>query len=88
MSTNNILTPRHVAAIALLTFAPGAFAYLDPSTGSMILSAIVGIFATLSLAVKTYWYKLKSYFRGDNAGDMDRGVSDRAADSGDDRQPG
>jgi hypothetical protein len=30
----------------------------------MILSAVVGIFATISLALKTYWYKLKSLFRG------------------------
>jgi len=42
---------------------PPAFAYLDPSTGSMILSAVVGLFATLGLAVKTYWYKLKAFFR-------------------------
>ena len=44
----------------LAGLAPDAQAYLDPSTGSMILSAIVGIFATISLAVKTYWYKLKN----------------------------
>jgi len=55
---------RTVVAIALAGFAPGAFAYLDPSTGSMILSAIVGVFATLLLAIKTYWYKLKSFFNG------------------------
>lgn len=52
-----------VVAIALAGFAAPAFAYLDPSTGSMILSAIVGIFATVGLALKTYWYKLKSFFR-------------------------
>lgn len=52
------------AALSLLMFAPSAFAYLDPSTGSMILSAVVGLFATAALAVKTYWYKLKSLFRG------------------------
>jgi hypothetical protein len=52
-----------VLAVATLTFALPAAAYLDPSTGSMILSAIVGIFATASLALKTYWYKLKSLFR-------------------------
>ena len=51
-----------VVGVSLLGFAPGAYAYLDPSTGSMILSAIIGILATLSLAVKTYWYKLKSLF--------------------------
>ncbi len=39
-------------------------AYLDPSTGTMIISAIVGIFASLALAVKTYWYKLKKFFSG------------------------
>lgn len=48
---------------ALAGLAPDAHAYLDPSTGSMILSAIVGLFATLGLAVKTYWYKLKNLVR-------------------------
>ena len=40
-----------------------AFAYLDPSTGAMIISAIVGIFATILLGVKTFWYKIASLFR-------------------------
>lgn len=53
-----------VALLSLLSVAPHAEAYLDPSTGSMILSAIVGLFATLGLAIKTYWYKLKALFRG------------------------
>ena len=44
-------------------FVESAQAYLDPSTGSMLLSALIGIFATLGLFVKTYWYKLKSLFR-------------------------
>ena len=50
-------------ALVLLATAPDLFAYLDPSTGSMIISAIVGIFASIALAVKTYWYKLKGFFR-------------------------
>jgi peptidoglycan/LPS O-acetylase OafA/YrhL len=57
--------PRHAALLfavfcSLAGLAPAAHAYLDPSTGSMILSAIVGLFATIGLAVKTYWYKLKN----------------------------
>ena len=44
-------------------FVESAQAYLDPSTGSMLLSALIGMFATLGLVVKTYWYKLKSLFR-------------------------
>lgn len=54
---------RAVALALLLTLAPTAQAYLDPSTGSLILSAIVGLLATIGLAVKTWWYKLKSLFR-------------------------
>lgn len=65
------------ATIALVGFAPPALAYLDPSTGSMILSAIVGVFATVGLAAKTYWYKLKSLFRGKSGdGDTERETDD------------
>ena len=39
-----------------------AAAYLDPTTGSMLISAIVGLFASLVLAVKTYWYRIKGFF--------------------------
>lgn len=49
--------------VFVLTVATPAQAYLDPSTGSMILSAIVGLLATLGLALKTYWYRLRAFFR-------------------------
>ena len=61
------VTMRRNSAIALLLalacFAPPALAYLDPSTGSMILSAIIGIIASVGLALKTYWYRIKGFFR-------------------------
>lgn len=53
-----------VVLVSLATVAPDAWAYLDPSTGSMILSAIIGMFATAALALKTFWYRLKNLFRG------------------------
>jgi hypothetical protein len=63
---------RALAAISLLSLAPSAEAYLDPSTGSLILSAIVGLLATLGLTFKTWWYRFKALFRrnapGANAG--------------------
>lgn len=49
--------------LTLLLVSPGAFAYLDPSTGSMVVSAIVGILASIALALKTYWYRIKAFFR-------------------------
>lgn len=55
-----------MTALALLLVSPPALAYLDPSTGSMVVSAIVGIFASIALAVKTYWYKIKGWFRKDS----------------------
>ena len=55
--------PLAVFAICLMLASPSTFAYLDPSTGSMVVSAIVGIFASIALAVKTYWYKIKGFFK-------------------------
>jgi len=34
--------------IVLMATAAPAWAYLDPSTGSMVISAIVGLFASLT----------------------------------------
>ena len=74
------LTLACLAALALL--APtAAFAYLDPSTGSMVVSAIVGIFASIALAVKTYWYKIKGFFRrGDKRSDAQESASRESSD--------
>ena len=47
----------------LLLLPLQAQAYLDPTTGSMLISAIVGLFASLVLAIKTYWYRIKSFFK-------------------------
>jgi hypothetical protein len=67
-----------VVALSLGMLAQPAWAYLDPGTGSMIISAIVGLFATVGLALKTYWYKIKAFMRKDSA---DLSVSDEAPDA-------
>ena len=61
------------------------FAYLDPSTGSMVVSAIVGIFASIALAVKTYWYKIKAIFR---RGDKSTPARESAEESAHKSAPG
>ena len=63
---NESMNIRLFVIIAAAVFAMPAHAYLDPSTGSMIISAIIGVFASIALAVKTYWYKIKSFFKGGN----------------------
>jgi hypothetical protein len=49
--------------MVLLLTPLSALAYLDPTTGSMLISAIVGLFASLVLAIKTYWYRIKGFFK-------------------------
>lgn len=56
--------PSTLAALVILLLIPvSAFAYLDPTTGSMLISAIVGLFASLVLAIKTYWYRIKTFLK-------------------------
>lgn len=37
-----------------------AFAYLDPGTGSAIISLIIGFFVAIGVIVKSFWYKIKN----------------------------
>ena len=55
------MMPSRAIAIALLVaaclaIASPAWAYLDPGTGSMLVSAVIG--------VKMFWYRLVALFRG------------------------
>lgn len=62
--------------ITMLLMPLSALAYLDPTTGSMLISAIVGLFASLALAIKTYWYRIKTFFKRKPAEtDADDGAS-------------
>ena len=66
-----------LVAITLLMMPVSAMAYLDPTTGSMVISAIVGLFASLVLAIKTYWYRIIKFFKGaPAASDADDGSND------------
>ena len=49
---------------ACLSVAPPAHAYLDPGTGSMILSAVIGLAVAVALALKMFWYRGVGWLRG------------------------
>ena len=40
------------------------FGYLDPATGTLIVSAIVGGFAAAGLVIKNSWYRTKRLIGG------------------------
>jgi len=46
-----------------LIFPRGAYAYLDPGTGSFILQLIIGILLGGLFAVKLFWNKIKNFFK-------------------------
>jgi len=50
--------------VACLSIASPADAYLDQGTGSMLVSAVLGVAAAVALAVKMFWYRLVGFFRG------------------------
>ena len=54
---------NYALLVTLLTIATPAMAYIDPGSGSAIISAIIGLFVAIGLAIKTYWYKIKSFFK-------------------------
>ena len=43
------------------------FAYLDPATGTLIISGIVGAFAAIAMVFKKFWYKIKGLFSRKNS---------------------
>jgi len=45
-------------------FISDAYAYLDPGTGSMFVTAIIGALVGVFITLKMYWYKLKEKFIG------------------------
>ena len=56
-----------ITPLLMLTWQDPAYGYIDPGSGSAIMSAIIGFFVAAGMLVKTYWYKLKSFFK-DGAG--------------------
>lgn len=52
-----------LALVACLSITSPAHAYLDPGTGSMIVSALIGVAAAVALALKMFWYRVVGWVR-------------------------
>ena len=51
-----------IILITLLTPTP-ALAYIDPGTGSIIISFLVGITTAAFFYIKGFWLKIKNFFQ-------------------------
>lgn len=50
-----------VLITSLLT-PSSVFAYVDPGTGSLLVTTILGFIAAASYTLRNYFYKIKNYF--------------------------
>ena len=48
--------------IVFMIIIQPAYAYLDPGTGSAIISLIIGFFVAIGVFIKTSCYKIKNFF--------------------------
>lgn len=56
---------KHFAFATLVLFiasAQQAYAYIDPGSGSVLMSAILGFTAAIAYTARKYFYKLKNIF--------------------------
>lgn len=54
-----------ISYLILLTaplFSLNVFAYIDPGSGSAIITAILGFFAAITFTLRKYFYKIKNFF--------------------------
>ena len=56
---------RYLYFVMILLLIPvvSVFAYLDPGTGSMIVSAIIGALAAVAYIFKGWFFKIAKMFR-------------------------
>lgn len=57
--------------VLFLILPSTSHAYIDPGSGSAIMSAIIGFFVVIGLTIKSFWYKIKSVFTGNKQDESD-----------------
>lgn len=45
-----------------LFFVNWAYAYIDPGTGSMLIQALIGAVAAVSVSIGIFWRHIRSFF--------------------------
>lgn len=52
-----------IYALLICTLPLTSMAYIDPGSGSALMSAVIGFCVAVGMVVKTYWYKLVHFFK-------------------------
>jgi len=57
------MTNKGLLLVYFFVITSNVHAYLDPGTGSIIIQGIIAGVLTITIAVKTYWFKIKAFFQ-------------------------
>lgn len=60
----------HLALIFFALSISESQAYLDPGTGSILIQGLIAGIAAAALVIKTYWYRIKSFFGRGQSSDI------------------
>jgi len=58
--------------MSALFFSQPALAYVDPGSGSVIVTAILGFFAAIGYTLRKQFYRIKRLFSKDNSDATDQ----------------
>lgn len=72
MLDRRILAHCAVMTAIFVILAEPAYAYIDPGTGSVVTTAILGFFAAIGYTFRKYMYKIKDMFTGGRKTDSAR----------------
>lgn len=61
-----------IAVIFSITWTGPSFAYVDPGTGSALLSVLIGFLVAISVIIKSFWFKIKKIFGFSQASSLTR----------------
>jgi len=56
------MTNKGLLLVYFFVITSNVHAYLDPGTGSIIIQGIIAAVLSITIAVKTYWFKIKAFF--------------------------
>jgi len=62
MRIKSIVATVVLGLIGNILLVNGAYAYLDPGTGSALIQGILAALATIAVVGKLYWYRLLRFF--------------------------
>ena len=58
-----------ILILAIILFPGTAYAYVDPGSGSVIVTTILGLIAAIGYTFRKYFYKMKRLFKNSKSED-------------------